>query len=55
MIMKKNKNIIFRNDFYKLEKNSIIHNFDFINLAIVLEGKGVLNAKLGIFKCYEHK
>ena len=38
----KNKNIIFKNDFYKLEKNSIIHNFDFINLCNSLGGKGVL-------------
>ena len=49
----KNKNIIFRNDFYKLEKNSIIHNFDFINLCNSLGGKrGIELAKLGIFKCY---
>ena len=49
----KNKNIIFRNDFYKLEKNSIIRNFDFINLCNSLGGKrGIELAKLGIFKCY---
>ena len=39
----KNKNLIFKNDFYKLEKNSIIYNYDFINLCNSLGEKGVLN------------
>ena len=50
----KNKNLIFRNNFYKIEKNSIIYNYDFINLCNTLGGKkGIELAKLGIFKCYE--
>ena len=50
----KNKNLIFRSNFYKLEKNSIIHNYDFINLCNKLGGKrGIELAKLGIFKSYE--
>ena len=50
----KNKNLIFRNSFYKIEKNSIIYNYDFINLCNKLGGKrGIELAKLGVFKCYE--
>ena len=50
----KNKNLIFRNNFYKLKKNSIIYNYDFINLCNKLGGKrGIELAKLGVFKCYE--
>ena len=50
----KNKNLIFKNSFYKLEKNSIIYNYDFINLCNKLGGKrGIELAKSGVFKCYE--
>ena len=50
----KNKNLIFRNSFYKIEKNTIIYNYDFINVCNKLGGKrGIELAKLGVFKCYE--
>ncbi len=50
----KNKNLIFRNSFYKEEKNSIVYNYDFINLCSRLGGKrGIELAKSGVFKCYE--
>ena len=50
----KNKNLIFKKDFFKIEKNSIIYNYDFINLCNKLGGKrGIEIAKFGIFKWYE--
>ena len=50
----KNKNLIFRNNFFKIEKNSIIYNYDFINICSRLGGKrGIELAKLGVLKCYE--
>ena len=50
----KNKNLIFKNSFYKLERNSIIYNYEFINFCNKLGGKrGIELAKLGIFKWYE--
>ena len=50
----KNKNLIFTNSFYKMENNSIIYNYDFINLCNRLGGKrGIELAKLGVIKCYE--
>ena len=50
----KNKNLIFRNNFFKIEKNSIIYNYDFINICSKLGGKrGIEQAKLGVLKCYE--
>ena len=50
----KNKNLIFRNNFFKIEKNSIIYNYDFINICSRLGGKrGIELAKSGVIKCYE--
>ncbi len=50
----KNKNLIFRKDFFKLEKNSLVYNFDFINLCNKLGGKrGIEIAKFGIFNWYK--
>ncbi len=50
----KNKNLIFKNSFYKLENNPIIYNYDFIILCNKLGGKrGIELAKSGVFKCYE--
>ena len=49
----KDKNLIFKKDFYKLEKNSLVYNFDFINLCNNLGGKrGIEIAKFGIFNWY---
>ena len=39
----KNKNLIFKNSFYSLDKNPIIYNYDFINLCSKLGGKGGLS------------
>jgi hypothetical protein len=30
---KKNKNLIFTKNFYQIEKNPIVYNYDFINLC----------------------
>ena len=50
----KNKNLIFKNSFYRVEKNPIIYNYDFINLCNKLGGKrGIELAKTGVFKCYD--
>ncbi len=50
----KNKNLIFKKNFFKTEKNPMIYNFDFINLCNKLGGKrGIEIAKLGIFRWYE--
>ena len=50
----KNKNLIWKKDFFKIEKNPIIYNHDFINLCNKLGGKrGIEIAKLGIFRWYE--
>ena len=50
----KNKNLIFRSNFFKIEKNSIIYNYDFINICNRLGGKrGIELAKIGVLKCYE--
>ncbi len=50
----KNKNLIFKKSFYRIEKNPIIYNYDFINLCNKLGGKrGIELAKTGVFKCYE--
>jgi len=50
----KNKNLIFKKDFFKIEKNPIIYNYDFINLCNKIGGKkGIEIAKVGIFKWYE--
>ncbi len=50
----KNKNLIWKKDFFKIEKNPIIYNYDFINLCNKLGGKrGIEIAKLGIFRWYE--
>ncbi len=50
----KNKNLIFRSNFFKIEKNSIIYNYDFINICNRLGGKrGIELAKTGVLKCYE--
>ena len=52
----KNKNLIWKKDFFKIEKNPIIYNYDFINLCNKLGGKrGIEIAKLGIFRWYENK
>ena len=50
----KTKNLIFSNNFYKVEKNPIIYNYDFINFCNRLGGKkGIELAKSGVFKSYE--
>ena len=50
----KNKNLIFKKDFFKIEKNPIVYNYDFINLCNRLGGKkGIEIAKIGIFKWYQ--
>ena len=50
----KNKNIIFKKDFFKKENNPVIFNYDFINLCNKLGGKrGIEIAKFGIFRWYE--
>ena len=50
----KNKNLIFKKDFFKNENNPIVYNYDFINLCNKLGGKrGIEIAKLGISKWYE--
>ena len=50
----KNKNLIFKKNFFKIEKNPIIYNYDFINLCNKLGGKkGIEIAKIGIFKWYQ--
>ena len=49
----KNKNLIFRKDFFKIE-NSIIYNYDFINICKTLGGKrGIELAKIGIIKWHK--
>ena len=50
----KNENLIFKKNFFKMEKNSIVYNYDFINLCKKLGGKrGIELAKQGIFRSYE--
>ena len=50
----KNKNLIFKKDFFQIEKNPIVYNYDFINLCNKIGGKkGIEIAKVGIFKWYE--
>ena len=50
----KNKSLIFKKNFYNHEKNSIIYNYDFINLCKRLGGKrGIEIVKMGIFQWYE--
>ncbi len=50
----KNKNLIFKKDFFKIENNSVIYNYDFINLCNKLGGKrGIEIAKFSIFRWYE--
>ena len=50
----KNKNLIFKKDFFKIEKNPVIYNYDFISLCNKIGGKkGIEIAKLGIFRWYE--
>tara|TARA_Y100001970_G_scaffold166351_1_gene203442 strand:- start:6657 stop:8207 length:1551 start_codon:yes stop_codon:yes gene_type:complete len=47
------KNLIFKPDFFKIEKNSIVQNFDFINLCTNIGGKrGIEIAKKNIFGWY---
>ncbi len=49
----KNKNLIFKKNFYKIE-HPIIYNYNFINLCNTLGGKrGIEIAKFGIFHWYE--
>ena len=46
----KNKNLILKKDFFKIENNPLIYNFDFINLCNKVGGKrGIEIAKYGIF------
>jgi len=50
----KNKNLIFKKNFFKIEKNPIIYNYDFVNLCNKLGGKrGIEIAKFGILRWYE--
>ena len=49
----KNKNLIFKKDFFKID-HPIIYNYDFVNLCNTLGGKkGIEIAKFGIFRWYE--
>ena len=50
----KNKNLIFKKDFFKMEKNPIIYNYDFISLCNEIGGKrGIELAKIGVIGWYE--
>jgi len=49
----KSKNFIFKKDFYKIEKNPLVYNYDFINLCNKLGGKrGIEIAKTAILRWY---
>ncbi len=50
----KNKNLIFKKNFHKIENNSLVYNYDFINICNKLGGKrGIEIAKFGIFRWHE--
>ena len=50
----KNKNLIFKKDFFKIEKNPIIYNYDFISFCNKIGGKrGIELAKIGVIGWYE--
>ena len=51
---KNNKNLIFKKNFFKVEKDSAVYNHDFIKFCNRLGGKrGIELAKVGILEWYE--